>query len=280
MAEPQRRPEKRTIIDALVLAFSHSEIRAVVGTDALRSVLEVEFKDMMSGSTFDLEQLWDLLQSQPGFTAEAAVPPMCLFKSWEARLGIEVKMPAELEELSASERASRASACQVPTQELRKLLREPDAARISSRQPAVKRSEKPTARAPAPSGGFADRFGPERRRTLMIAAGVIALVCFVFVGVTVWRAVTVDAKWQDLPASVITGDLPVAEPERLGDEVSATLTDAGWTARPRTDREEQLRVALENLRSRGVRVLIVRHDGAIQAAAQLDRDGTIRYRFY
>jgi hypothetical protein len=280
MAEAQRRPEKRVIIDALVLAFSHSEIRSVVGTDALRSVLEVEFKDMMSKTTFDLEQLWDLLLSQPGFTAEAAVPPMCLFKSWEQRLGIEVKLPAELGDLSESDRASRAIACQVPAPELRKVLREPDAARTSGKLPAVPRARNTPSRSPAGSGGFADRFGAERRRTLMIAASVIALVCFVFVAITVWRAVRVEAKWQDFPAGAIAGQLPVAEPERLGDEVAVSLTDPGWMARAQGEREEQLRVALESLRSKGVQVLFVRHDGAVRAAARFERDGSIRYRFY
>jgi hypothetical protein len=281
MAEAQRRPDKRAIVDALVLAFSHSDIRSVVGTDALRSVLDVEYKDMLSGSTFDLAQLWELLQTQPGFTADAATPPMCVFKSWESRLGIEVKLPAELAGLSASERTGQASVCRVPTQELRRVLKDPEPAQPGSggsRSATRKQAQAPGgARS---TGALAGRISPERRRILMIAAGVITLVCFVFVGLTIWRALSTDAKWQDLPAGGIAGTLPVSEPARLGDEVGTTLTDPDWMALSRGEREEQLRVALESLRPKGVRVLFVRHDGDLRAAAEVGRDGTIRYRFY
>src|SRR5215813_10841226 len=38
---------KRTIVDAIVLAFSKSDVRDVVGTDALRMVLEGRYVDMI-----------------------------------------------------------------------------------------------------------------------------------------------------------------------------------------------------------------------------------------
>lgn len=283
MGEPQRRPDKRVIVDALVLAFSHSEIRSVVGTDALRSVLDVEYKDMMTGSTFSLEQLWDLLKSQPGFNPEAAVPPMCLFKTWESRLGIEVQLPEEIAGMRLADQTARASVCRVPTQELRRVINDSEPAR-----PAIKTTGRhkgvqgrpASGRIPEQADGLAGRLSPERRRLVLIAATAIAVVGFTFAGLSVWRAVMVDAKWEDMSASAIAGELPISDPERLGNEVGATLTDPGWLARPQAEREAQLQVALEGLRSRDVRVLFLRLDGKVRAAAEVGSGGAIRYRFY
>ena len=112
MATAGGTPNKRTIIDALVVAFSHSGVRDVVGTDALRSVLEVEFHEMFSGSEFDLQPLWDLLSEQPGFVANDAIPPICVFKSWGPRLFINVLLPKDvsnLEPVECNQRAGRMS---------------------------------------------------------------------------------------------------------------------------------------------------------------------------
>ncbi len=58
MTTSGNQPNKRAIIDALVLAFSYSDVREVVGTDALRSVLEVEYRELISGTEFNIQPLW------------------------------------------------------------------------------------------------------------------------------------------------------------------------------------------------------------------------------
>jgi hypothetical protein len=277
MARPSPAPQKRDVIDALVLAFSHSKLRSVVGTDALRSVLDVEYRDMLSGNVFDLGPLWELLEEQPGFDAALAAPPMCQFKTWERRLGLEVAMPAALADLKASEIIQRAAECPIPTKELQALFRGNEA---GSPKEALRASQKTAAVAaehgvPAPVAAHA-----RRRKTIFLVATVIAVAGLGFAGVYGYRAFNVTPKWTSITAAGFPGDLPAADAERLGDQVGARLTDPGWLARPEAERREQLAAGLRALADQGVTVLFLRDDtDRVRALVQRQRDGSHRYDF-
>ena len=123
MPEPARAPSKSVTIDALVLVFSHSKVRDIVGTDALRTVVSVEYRDLTANGYFDLQAIWELLEEQPGFDADAAVAPMCRFKTWQRHLNMEVRLPDALRNMSEGELATAAAECVVPTPDMQRLFR-------------------------------------------------------------------------------------------------------------------------------------------------------------
>src|SRR4051794_27459401 len=104
MAELQKTPpeaprvaNKRMVIDALVLACSQSDLKELVGTDALRMVLDGRYIEMVkTAGKVDLRPVWQILEAQPGFAPDAAAPPLCRFKSWEGNLGITIELPQVL----------------------------------------------------------------------------------------------------------------------------------------------------------------------------------------
>lgn len=114
--QPQK--GKREIVDALVLAFSHSGLSDVVGSDALRMVLDGQYVDLMEGRTFRIDKLWSLLEEQPGFSADLALPPLCRFMSWQSILELQPKLPPALETLSLQEREDSAANCPVTEEQL------------------------------------------------------------------------------------------------------------------------------------------------------------------
>src|SRR5262249_22502127 len=53
---------RTAVTEALVLVFSNSALRDVVGTDALRTAISVRYKDMIQHpGVLDLTPLWDIL---------------------------------------------------------------------------------------------------------------------------------------------------------------------------------------------------------------------------
>src|SRR5262245_40357711 len=104
---------KQVVIDALVLVFSRSKLRDVVGTDALKVVLDVQYRDMLRGSELHLEPLWALLVEQPGFDEQAARSPIARFKRLGGRLGVSVVLPGAMVACDDLEIAALSSACDV-----------------------------------------------------------------------------------------------------------------------------------------------------------------------
>ncbi len=280
MAEAQTPAAKSTIIDALVLACSHSGIREVVGTDALRSVLEVEYRELMAEGSFDLQQLWELFQDQPGFDPEAAAAPLCRFKTWERQLGISVTLPESLRQLDAGEVQQRAADCKVPRPELQKLLRgpAPPAGAAASRKPARGEAKKG---AKAASGGKKRPRRSSRARITQLVAGLVILVTFGFAGLTTYRSCDTSPKYKSIAASEFAGSLPITEAKRIGAQMEATLTDPNWLQESRETREKQLGDSLRKLESKGITVLYLRdRGGKVRAVAQFyDNRNKLRFEF-
>lgn len=265
MAKSRSQATKTRVIEALVLALSSSDLREIVGTDALRSVLTVEYNDLVESGSFDLQQVWELLEKQPGFSPEAARAPMCRFASWENDLDIRVTLPDALASLDAKQRALLANQCKVPRARLSPLF----SGRTASKNKSA------TARAPR-----GEKRHAVARPRLVVVAAVVGLLGCAFAGFSLLRDCA-GPRWDAIAASEFAGDLPIADAVQLGAEVGATLTDEDWLSLPEETRRTQLEAALRRLEPHKITVLFLRDEnGKVRASAQLYDDGRrIRTRF-
>lgn len=261
---------KQVVIDALVLVFSRSKLRDVVGTDALKVVLDVQYREMLRGSELHLEPLWSLLVEQPGFDEQAARPPIARFRRLGERLGITVILPSAMASCDELEIAALSAACEVPDNEVDKILRQHDPSLAAERE--AKRAAAVDAALdaqPRPSA-----FGT--RTPLLVVAAVVALGAFAFTGWQVYQAFagpTVSFQ----PLQVQVEGLPVKDATRRQNEGVIKLSDDGWLRKPAADRESMLARALDQVSSRGIDVLVVMDSaGVIRASAQYLGQGSER----
>ncbi|MCG8418330.1 MAG: hypothetical protein MJE77_10345 [Proteobacteria bacterium] len=278
MEEAKNGPSKHVIIGALVLACSHSRMRDIVGTDALRSVLDVEYRELIAGGTFDLQPVWELFEAQPGFDPQAAVAPLSRFKSWERQLGIEVTMPVSLRNLTANEQAEHAAECDVPQRELKGVLRSAggDHADVDRTEPSRRISTQMGVELGVESGADSS---PGRRLMIAVVASIVGLLGFGLAGSSAYRECVPRAQYATFSAH-FAGQLPIQGAERFGREVRATLSDEGWLNQPEETRKSQLGQALRTIASQGIDVLFLRDKaGKVRAYAQLYDGERLRFVF-
>lgn len=264
-------PDKEQVIDALVLVFAHSDSAKLVGTDALRSVLAVEYHDMVTDGVFDMQQLWELLADQPGFDAAAAEPPLCLLKNWEAKLDLEFQLPKHLAEMSDRDRALRAAQCRVPAAESKRVLR------VTAPPPVAARARRDS----LGSGGRAGRTSmpPPTARKQRPAwqgwlAGVVAAATMTFVGVTLYgHCQGANGHWDQ--AQVELDDLPTRSVTRMGTQVRAEVDAATWNKLDDDAKRQKLRDALLGAEDSGVDVIALRAGKSVVATAQKQRGGNV-----
>jgi hypothetical protein len=266
----------RVPLEALIVAFAHSRAKTLVGTDALRSVLSLQYRELPDDGAFDLEPVWELCAQQPGFDPVHVRPPLCRFKSWEAQLRITVLMPRAMAGLDRNALAELAAQVHVPARDLKRVF---GGARILSGEPdpaaagPVTETPRPPARAEPPTQvpqttrtPLLRRLSRRRRRALEIAAVVLAVAGFAVAGIQLQRGCR-GHSWAEL-STRFAGDLPLAEAARQGPEVSGTLRDAGWFALSPAARTAQMKAALEAL-PRDVQSFFVRdRDGQVRAVAR------------
>lgn len=268
-----KHPGQKQHVDALVLAFSHSRARALVGTDALRMVVGGQYRELMRDGTLHLDEVWSLLEGQPGFDPALIKPALCRFKLWESDLEIEVALPQAMGRLSPLEIRSLAESCRVPAAELDRVLgrgRYSEEARAQQPpEPAELTSSSTTSVAEKPS-----------RPWLTAVAATVAVAGFAVAGYFIYQALA-PPRWNELDTG-FARSIPLAHAEQSGFDVGATLADNTWLTTPRADREDQLEAALETLRNKGVRNLfIVDKGGKVRASAQLyGHPPQIKVRFY
>ncbi len=276
----------RVPLEALILAFSHSRAKTLVGTDALRSVLSGQYREIHHDGEFDLEPVWQLLAQQPGFDPAHVRPALCRFKGWEKELGVAVRMPADLSELGEFERAELAAQVQVPAHERSRVLRgaqvlsdDPEAAAVdmadqaSQTRPAparpAARVERPETAPSVPLTAKTPRLRrltPGQRRALEVIALILALTGFSVAGIQLQRGCQ-SHEWEQL-STRFAGDIPLAGASRQGPEVSGSLADARWLALPAPVRTSHMKRALEGL-PRDVQVFFVRdRQGHVRAVAR------------
>lgn len=281
---------KSRVIDGLVLVITRSGARDLIAADTLRDALSVEFEEMVTDDgDLDLEPVWEILEEQPGFDTEKVTPALCLFKTFESRLELEVKMPAALAELSHGQISMRASELRLPAVEIKNALRVEDAPRSKrASMPRPKRPSDPRPKRqsvpPANTRETSDsKARPSRRLPgwLTPVAMVIALATFGYAGFTLYQGCSgPKAHWKTVSADALS-TLPVKNARRFGDQVDATLSDESWLSKDEAARKADLQAALTKLHASGVRVLAVRDGhGNVRATVQFSpKTNQIGFRF-
>ena len=259
---------KRTIIDAIVLAFSKSEVRDVVGTDALKMVLEGRYLEMVKvPNVLSLQPVWDLLLSQQGVAAEQVNPVFCRIKQWENRLNMPIVLPRELDTLTSVERDRLAQKCRVPDEELARILNpgSPSAPRAKST---------PIATAPQLSGGIKDTAGAAPSSTRKTIAYALFAVGILGAGVSTFWALGGNKVEALTPAQVST-EIPIKGAKRSGETIGAVLADKNaWMQKSEADRKRLLVQAFEKTQSLGAARFVLMDDkGQVFGHAQLGDDG-------
>jgi hypothetical protein len=261
---------KQAVIDALVLVFSRSKLREVVGTDALKVVLDVQYREMLRGSELHLEPLWSLLVEQPGFDEQAARPPIARFKRLGERLGITVVLPSAMASCDDLEIAALSAGCEVAESDVDKIVRQHDPTL------AAEREAKRAAAIDAALDAQPRVVSAGTRLPVLIVAAVVALGAFGFTGWQVYQAFagpTVSFQ----PLQIQIEGMPIKEATRRQNEGVIKLSDDGWLRKPAADRESMLSRALDQASSHGIDVLVVMDTGgAIRASAQYLRQGSER----
>jgi hypothetical protein len=249
MADAAPKVSKQGVVEAFLLACSHSLVTQFITPEALRTVLELEFVDLIAGGSFDLQAVWELLEEQPSFDASAVGPPMCVFKSWEDRIGLlpPGKLARVLAEVADAERTAARDA------ERRAHAREAAEAGHSA-APSVARGR---------FGAWVER----HRGTVLALASLVGVSGLGVAGVSALRGCRSSGHWS--AARIDLGELPATDARRLGSQVGARLTDPRWLELPREQREAQLVAALNRLKGDDVSVLFLTDDsGAVRATVQ------------
>ena len=258
---------KRVIIDAIVLAFSKSDVRDVVGTDALRMVLEGRYLEMLkTPGVLNLQPVWDLLLTQPGVTADQVKPAFSRIKQWENRLNMPIVLPKDLESMTSVERDRLAQKCKVPDEELARVLNTGAAPQARAKSaPAV-------AAAPQLSGPIKETTEPSQNRK-MIAYALFA-IGVIGAGVSTYWALG-GAKIAAVTPAQISSEIPLKGAQRSGETVGAVLSDTGaWMAHSETDRKRMLMQALEKTQALGAaKFVLMDEKGQVFGHAQLGDDG-------
>jgi hypothetical protein len=260
------------ILDSIVLAFSKSAMREVVGTDALRTLLAGLAKEMVTPDSLKLQPLWSLLEDQPGFVKNDAAPPMLLIKTWQTKLGVIVELPDAFGEVSPEDCARYAATIKVDAAELDKLLAPPPPPVVEDRvrRPTGERAKKPTEPSRPRSKTLSVQplqvvttSGP-RRFPWAIAALVLVLVA----AIVVRFATREPSSAVELSTSAVSSEIPLASARQNEAMVVATLSDPAWLETAEDARRKQLEAALEKIRSLDATSLsIVDGNGMLVASA-------------
>ena len=251
---------RKAFTEAAVLAFSNSPLSEVAGTDALRTAINVRYKEMVAqAGVIDLGPLWDILSAQPGFDRELALAPLCRIKIWEREIGGEIKLPAAIGDLSMIEQHKHAANCKVGDDALTRAILQ-----AGSAEPAA------TPRAAPSGGGYAgnikvtgtETVAHQKKRGMaiyLIAAAVIAVVAS--------GIYTFSSAVKDLEPADISQAIPATEARRSGETVGLVLADNSWLSLPKEQREQQMEEALEHARTAGAGSVVVM-DSAYRVIAQ------------
>lgn len=222
-----------TLIDAIVLVFSRSKLRDLVGTDALKTVLEGSARDLFpQPGMMSLQPVWDLLETQEGFQPDLAIPPLCRLKTWQPRLGVVVELPAQAQHLEGPEIETQAMYCAANEDDLEKLLK-PKTVPIPSAARVVEVASDATEE---------DRRAPSNRRlgfALVFMAIAIAAASF-----SIWYTFRETSDTKRLAPADLSAEIPLRDVRQSGPTLAGTLSDPQWVLKPEGDRRRALEAAL------------------------------------
>jgi hypothetical protein len=252
------------VIDAIVLAFSKSRLKDVVGTDALKMVLAGITKEMLQKeNTLSLQPVYELLESQPGFVHADAIPPLCRIKQWEPKLKLIVELPKELGLMPTEERERAAATCFVREEDIDKIL-----------VPRERSTIPPPLGARVVEGSSnaaqASKRGPDVTRRKMIAAAAFVVVAIAAMIVSYKLTFGSDSGNVRLANSQLSPEIPLTQVRQSGKMIGAVLADQAWLAKPEVERRRHLELALINAAALGARdIRVFDSKGKLLASAAM-----------
>jgi hypothetical protein len=276
-------------MEALILALGSSEISRIVNVGTLRYFIEFTFRDMFTGSSFDLGPLWNTLAVEPGVTPEMIYPPLLRFRDWQERLEITVTLPKPMQELPAEELEGHLARVQVSAAELDRIFDDGAAAR-----PAKTPSGKVVPAAAAPRSAVPPRTTPRlsekylrpgtsaarddddepparyttankvqgpggvarKRGTVLVVCAVVAVAAFGFVGRRLF-----GHHGSSTSMAQVESLLKLDSARRVDYAVTAVLVDPRWESMSRDERRKVLDEVFRTLEADGVKSLVLRGPG-------------------
>ena len=212
-----RAATKNVIVELVVAGLAQSKLKDT-GLSALRGVLLSDKRLAVLDGAVDLQAVWDVLESQPGFDANAALGPFSFVKSLESRLLVNVKLPAAMAQLTDAEITKHAAACRPKREEIERA--------ISGEAPKKKRwslSMKPVTIEPVERSVL-----PRWKKALGIGAAAVTLVSLVFLAHLIISELQGPLKPSGMDPLEVSGSIPLKSVERWGNEVHAVLADPTW----------------------------------------------------
>jgi hypothetical protein len=259
-----------TLIDVIVLVFARSELKNLVGTDALRTVLSGSQRALFpEPGAMSLQPVWELIESQPGFDAELAIPPMCRLKAWENQLKVKVEMPEPLAHLDLATREKKAMECNVGDDELYKVVK------IKPTLP-----DKKEATRALESTSAAEETARNRGSNLSTkVAAILAVLGLAAAGVSIYLTLgRTSGSTVRLSASELSSDIPLTDARRNGTLVVATLSDLTWLDKPEAERRLQLEAVAPKVRIQQANgMMLVDAKGLLIAVLRTDRKPAVTF---
>ncbi len=244
-----------TLIDVVVMVFARSRMRELVGTDALKTILQGTQRDLFSQpKTLALQPIWELLESQAGFDREQATPPICRLKLLEDKLQITVHLPVELEQIDRETIERSAAECAVTFAEVDKVIAPP--------RPTI-----PPALRAVEVVSLPSQPASNSRHKLAVVAAVIGLGA---AGVSAYLTLSEDTPVdhsQSVPPGEISRDIPLREVRLDGTAMLGVLADPRWSIEPEALRRRHLEEAAPAVRAHGANALIIVDPGGIPAGS-------------
>lgn len=259
-----------TLIDVIVLVFARSELKNLVGTDALRTVLSGSQRALFpEPGAMSLQPVWELIESQPGFDPDLAIPPMCRLKAWENQLLVKVEMPEPLAHLDLATREKKAMECNVGDDELYKVIK------VRPTAP----EKKDTTRAIESTSASEEKARAQGSSLSTKVAAILAVLGLAAAGVSVYLTLgRTSGSTVRLSASELSSDIPLTDARRNGSLVVATLSDMTWLDKPEAERRLQLEAVGPKVRVQQANgMMLVDSKGLLIAVLRVDRKPAVTF---
>ncbi len=230
--------KRRQLVEVLVFCLRKSKVAETVKAETLRSLFESALGELWREGEFRLETVWKVLCQQPGLTAAEVAPPLLAYKSFEAELGVRVRLPEALASIPKTEQGRLRDTLPIAKEELQALLKEVadtvSAGELGNTE-ALARQTAQDLRTVALPVKSASRVSP------VWALLLVALAIAGGVGVAYWRT---SKPVETFDLSDLADILRLDSGKRVDRSLTAEITDPRWN---NLKKEEQQRLAGEML---------------------------------
>lgn len=263
--------KRRVLIDALMMCLSKSRVVQVVDAKTVRSVLDSASKELWREGEFRLEQVWKILVSQPGLTAEDVAPPLLVFKAYENELGVTVRIPQALSAIPRGEQIRLRDALGIERADFAKSIDElkslaaDTAAQGQATRAAEAGARKEEARKPAapkPAAGKAPRPVTPQSKALALGLAIGGVAALAF---GVWFTFRDTSRGFDL--SDVAATLQLTNGRAAGPSLTATISDPKWDAMSIDDRKKAAAAVMDVESQKGIKSLTLLDKNGREGAA-------------